>query len=104
MVDLSIVSHTHWDREWYLPFEEFRFKLVHLVDEVIELLERDPSFPHFMLDGQSAVAEDYLAVRPGMRARFEALVRSGRLGIGPWFVLPDEFLVSGEALVRNLML
>jgi mannosylglycerate hydrolase len=29
-------------------------------------------------------------------------VASGRMAMGPWYALPDEFLVSGETLVRNL--
>jgi hypothetical protein len=99
---LVLVPHTHWDREWYRTREEFRHRLVRLVDGLIELLEGDPGFRHFMLDGQAIVLDDYLEVRPGARPRVEALVRAGRLLIGPWYVLPDEWLVSGEALIRNL--
>ncbi|RIL05088.1 MAG: hypothetical protein DCC71_11725 [Proteobacteria bacterium] len=99
---LVVVPHTHWDREWYRTHEQFRFRLVSLVDELLDLLERNPDFRHFMLDGQTIVLDDYLAVRPGARDRIERLVRAGRLAVGPWHVLPDEWLVSGEALIRNL--
>ncbi len=99
---LVIVPHTHWDREWYRTQEEFRFRLVRLLDGVLDLLERDPDFRHFTLDGQTIVLDDYLEVRPHARDRIEKLVRAGRLLIGPWHVLPDEWLVSGEALIRNL--
>jgi alpha-mannosidase len=99
---LVVVPHTHWDREWYRTREEFRHRLVRLVDGLLELLERDPEFRHFTLDGQAIVLDDYLEVRPGARPRIEALVRAGRLLVGPWYVLPDEWLVSGEALIRNL--
>jgi len=101
---LVLVPHTHWDREWYRTREEFRHRLVHLVDGLLDLLERDPAYRHFTLDGQAIVLDDYLEVRPGARGRIEALVRSGRLLVGPWYVLPDEWLVSGEALIRNLRL
>ena len=97
------VSHTHWDREWYLGFEQFRMKMVLMIDELLDLLERDPSFASFTLDGQTVLLEDYLEVRPAAEPRIRSLVREGRLSIGPWYVLPDEFLVSGEALIRNLM-
>jgi mannosylglycerate hydrolase len=97
-----VVSHTHWDRAWYLTFQQYRVHLVELVDGLLELLERDPDFQSFTLDGQTAALEDYLAIRPHNRARIEKLVRAGRLEIGPWFVLPDAFLPSGEALIRNL--
>jgi mannosylglycerate hydrolase len=101
---LVLVPHTHWDREWYRTHEAFRYRLVDLVDQVLGILETDPAFRHFTLDGQTIVVDDYLEVRPGARERVEKLVRAGRLVIGPWTVLPDEWLVSGEALVRNLRL
>jgi alpha-mannosidase len=99
---LVVVPHTHWDREWYQSFETFRYRLVRLLDDLLDLLERQPSFRHFTLDGQTIVVADYLEVRPGARERIAKLVREGRLLVGPWFVLPDEWLVSGEALIRNL--
>lgn len=103
METIHLVSHTHWDREWYLPFQVFRLKLVRLMDGLLELLEQDPGYRYFMLDGQTIVLDDYLQVRPGRRAQLQALVRSGRLLIGPWHILPDEFLVSPEATIRNLL-
>jgi alpha-mannosidase len=99
---VHLIAHTHWDREWFLPFQSFRIRLVHLVDRLLEILAADPGFTHFMLDGQTIVVDDYLEVRPGRRAEIAAHVASGRLLVGPWTVLPDEFLVSPEALVRNL--
>ncbi len=99
-----VVSHTHWDREWYLPFHRFRVNLVRVVDAVLDALENDESFEHFLLDGQCVAIEDYLEARPEQAGRVAALVRGGALSIGPWYVLPDEFLVSGEATVRNLLL
>ena len=100
---LHVVSHTHWDREWYRTYQQFRFRLVHLVAELVDLMERDPSYRFFLLDGQTVVLEDVVDVRPDLEDRLRRLIREGRLFIGPWFVLPDEFLVSPEALVRNLL-
>lgn len=101
---LVVVPHTHWDREWYRTHEEFRYRLVRLLDGVLDLLEGDPDFRHFTLDGQTVVLGDYLEVRPAARERLTRLIREGRLLVGPWYVLPDEWLVSGEALIRNLRL
>src|SRR5512140_1403397 len=98
-----IVSHSHWDREWYKSFEQFRSMLVNMVDDLLDLLARDPAYVCFTLDGQTIVLDDYLAVRPEREPELRRLVREGRLMIGPWYVLPDEFLVSGEATVRNLL-
>lgn len=99
---VHIVPHTHWDREWYSPYQTFRLRLVDLLDQLLPQLEADPSYAHFLLDGQMAVVDDYLAVRPEAEPRLRALAATGRVAMGPWYALPDEFLVSGETLVRNL--
>jgi len=100
--EVLLVSHTHWDREWYRTFEEFRAHLVDLVDEMLDTLDTDPAWC-FVLDGQAIVVEDYLAVRPEHRARLETAVRAGRVAIGPWYVQPDSLLPSGESHIRNLL-
>ncbi len=100
----TVVSHTHWDRAWYCTFQEFRIRLVQLVDKLLDILEADPSFRCFMLDGQMSVLEDYLEVRPSQAEALRRHCQSGRIQVGPWFVLADEFLVSPEALIRNLRL
>ncbi len=101
---IAIVPHTHWDREWYKSYQDFRLALVELIDTLIPLLERDASYPHFMLDGQMAVVDDYLEVRPEAEERLRALAAAGRVSMGPWYVLMDEFLASGETIVRNLQM
>ncbi|HEX2274884.1 MAG TPA: hypothetical protein VHG90_13505, partial [Acidimicrobiales bacterium] len=99
---VAVVPHTHWDREWYAPFQSFRLALVDLLDDLLPRLEADGS--PFLLDGQVAVVDDYLEVRPEAHEQLRRLVASGQLSVGPWYVLPDEFCVSGETLVRNLEL
>ena len=99
----TIVPETHWDRAWYLPFEQFRIRLVRLIDRLLTTLKKDPAFTCFTLDGQTVVIEDYLQIRPDRRSEIEEMVRAGRLFVGPWYVLPDEFIVSGESLIRNLL-
>ena len=99
-----IVPHTHWDREWYSAFQTFRLRLVDLLDEFLPALDRDPSYAHFQLDGQMAVIDDYLAVRPEAEATLKRLASQGRLAVGPWYILMDEFLVSGETIIRSLQL
>ena len=99
---VAIVPHTHWDREWYSPFQTFRLRLVKLLDVLLPLLESDLSYARFLLDGQTAVIDDYLEVRPEAEATLQRLAAAGRLSIGPWMVLMDEFMVSGETMVRDL--
>ncbi len=103
MRTLYFVSHTHWDREWYLTFQQFRLKLVHLIDRLLTILETDPDYRHFMLDGQTIVLDDYLDMRPDRAPLLRDYVRSGRVLVGPWHILPDEFLVGPEATIRNLL-
>jgi alpha-mannosidase len=100
---VHLVPHTHWDREWYLPFQSFRLRLVGLIDRLLAAMDADERYV-FTLDGQLATVDDYLEVRPEAEERVRELVRAGRLAVGPWHVLMDEFLVSGESIVRNLEL
>jgi membrane-associated phospholipid phosphatase len=97
-----VIPHTHWDREWYERFEGYRARLVPMVSRLLDVLERDPDFRSFTFDGQTIAIQDYLEKRPADVQRVEALVRSDRLLIGPWHVLADLLLVSGESIVRNL--
>jgi len=103
-IRVAIVPHTHWDREWYSPFQTFRMRLVKLLDALLPLLENDLSYSRFLLDGQTAVIDDYLEIRPEAAPRLARLAAAGRLSVGPWMVLMDEFMVSGETMVRDLQL
>ncbi|HEV8599601.1 MAG TPA: glycoside hydrolase family 38 C-terminal domain-containing protein [Gemmatimonadales bacterium] len=96
-----LIPHTHWDREWYLTRAAFQARLVPVLDEVLEQLEADPQ-ARFVLDGQTILLEDYLAIRPEHTARIEALVQRGALEIGPWYVLSDLLIPSLASLRRNL--
>lgn len=98
------VLSTHWDREWYQPFQLYRHRLVKLLDCVIEDLGARRLKGPFTTDGQAIIVDDYLEVRPELAARVRQMAKSGQMKIGPWFVLPDEWLVSGESIVRNLRL
>jgi len=99
---VHVIAHTHWDREWYLTREQYRARLVDLIDRVLDRMSAEPAFTCFHLDGQAIVIEDYLEVRPDREPELRGRVAEGRLLVGPWYVMPDMFLVSGEALVRNL--
>jgi alpha-mannosidase len=99
-----LISETHWDRAWYRTYQQFRLKLVGLVNGLLDILDEDPEFKTFTFDGQTVVLEDYLEMVPHQRDRLVDHVRNGRIDIGPWYVLPDVFLVSGEALIRNLLI
>lgn len=98
------LSSTHWDREWYRDFQGFRFHLVERINEIIDVLERDPSFTTFIMDGQTIVLDDYSEIEPVKKDRLIQLIREGRIVVGPWYTMPDEFLVTGESLIRNLQI
>ncbi len=101
MDHLYFVVHTHWDREWYQPFQQMRARLVAMADRMIPLVERG-TIPSFHFDGQTIVLDDYLEMRPRAEPRLRNLIRAGKIQVGPWYVLADSFLVSGESLIRNL--
>ncbi|MFX1329219.1 MAG: alpha-mannosidase [Promethearchaeota archaeon] len=101
--NIVIVPETHWDREWYLTFQEFRAKLVIMIDKLLEILRTDPDYKNFVLDGQVIPIEDYLEVRPEKEEEIKRYVKERRLSIGPMYVLPDEFLISGESFIRNFI-
>jgi alpha-mannosidase len=101
---IHYVLSTHWDREWYQTFQDYRRRLVHLLDRVLDDIESRKLKGPFTLDGQAILLEDYLEIRPGRRDQVARYVKSGRLVVGPWYVMPDEWLVSGESLVRNIRL
>ncbi|WP_313082480.1 mannosylglycerate hydrolase [Atlantibacter sp.] len=100
---VHITPHMHWDREWYFTTEESRILLVNNMEEILARLEQDPEYPFYVLDGQTAILEDYFAVKPENRQRVKALVEAGRLIIGPWYTQTDTTIVAGESIVRNLM-
>lgn len=99
-VNVTLVPHTHWDREWYEPFAVFLSRLEQMMDTLLDLAA--DGFPHFHLDGQTAMIDDYLARRPDRGEELAAHVRDGRLSAGPWVAQMDEFLTSGESHIRNL--
>ncbi|OHB43093.1 MAG: alpha-mannosidase [Planctomycetes bacterium GWC2_45_44] len=98
-----IIPHTHWDREWRYPVWKTRELLVEFMDQLLEILETNPSYKCFIMDGQCAPIEDYLEVRPGSIDKISKFVSEGRIAIGPWYTLPDLYPIDGECLVRNLL-
>lgn len=100
---IHVVPHFHWDREWYFTAEESKILLVNDMEEILTMLETNPDYPYFIMDGQTAVLEDYLSVKPENRQRIKELVQQGKLIIGPWYTQTDEMVVGGESIVRNLL-
>ena len=102
-IKIYYFNSTHWDREWYLPFQGFRYNLVKTIDDMVAKLENDDDYKLFTLDGQTVVLEDYKAVAKSRAENLKKLIEDGRVLVGPWYVMPDELLVSGESLIRNLI-
>ncbi|MBV8043986.1 glycoside hydrolase family 38 C-terminal domain-containing protein [Pluralibacter sp.] len=98
-----VVYQTHWDNEWYFTDRESQVQLVYHMRETLSMLENG-AVDHFLLDGQTAIVEDYLSVCPEDRSRIEALIKAKHLFIGPWHTQTETFAVSGEAMINNLRL
>ncbi len=99
-----IVSHSHWDREWYMAYEQHHMRLIELVDDLLELFETDPDFNSFHLDGQTIILDDYLQVRPENKDKVQKAIDAGKLRIGPFYILQDDFLTSSESNTRNMLI
>lgn len=103
-IQCHFISNTHWDREWRFSARRTQYMLGYMLDMLMDILDKEPGFRHFHLDSQTMPVQDYLEVYPEKKERFKKFVQEGRIGIGPWFCLPDEFTVGGESLIRNLLL
>ncbi|GAB2022170.1 alpha-mannosidase [Pseudolactococcus yaeyamensis] len=103
MKKVYVISHSHLDREWYMPYEQHHMRVVELFDELLDSFENDPSFRYFHLDGQTIPIDDYLEVKPENRPLVEKYIKEGRLRIGPFYILQDDFLISSEANIRNML-
>lgn len=102
-IKVYVYVHTHWDREWYRTFQQYRLRLIETIDLVLDQLD-NKELEYFTLDGQSIVLNDYIEVKPQNADRLINYIKQGNIEVGPWYVLPDEFLVSGESIVQNLYL
>ncbi len=100
---IMVVSNTHWDREFRFSFEKTRHNLLRMLDTTIDILESDPSYRSFTMDGHTIMIEDYLEMRPERTEQVKRLIQEGRLIVGPYYTLAEEFSIGHEALVRNLM-
>lgn len=98
-----IISHSHWDREWYMAYEQHHMRLVALMDDLLHLFKTNPDFHSFHLDGQTIAIDDYLEVRPEKREEVQAAITAGKLKIGPFYILQDDFLISSESNTRNML-
>jgi mannosylglycerate hydrolase len=101
---IHLITHTHWDREWYRTFQEFRIFLVRLLRDYLDYIEDHPDYHAFILDGQTVQLEDYLEIYPEDFPRIIEAIEKDRLLVGPMYIQPDEFLPSGEALIRNFLI
>ena len=100
---IKVISNTHWDREFRKSFEKTRRNLLTMLDKTIQILEDDPEYHSFTMDGHCIMIDDYLEMRPEMKDSVTKLIESGRLIIGPYYTLAEQFSISHEALVRNLI-
>ncbi len=99
---VNIVSHTHWDREWYFSLTDSILLSLYNFEQVIERLETDPEYKVFHLDGQTSIVENFLEYKPEYKDRIIKLVKDKRLYFGPWFAQTDSLHVEGESFIRNL--
>ena len=110
IINAHIISHTHWDREWFLNSKYTIEWLIPFFDSLFRLLKKESNY-RFVLDGQTLIIEDYFdqLKRQGKdsgeyKRKLKQYVQEGRLLVGPYYLQPDWQLLSGESLVRNLLI
>lgn len=101
---VHVVSGSHWDREWRFTAVQSKLRLADLIDDLLDMLEQFPDYRCFHIDGGAIVLEDYLSVRPDNSEKLKAMINAGRLVQSNWYTLPETNIISGEALVRNLLI
>ena len=94
---------THWDREWYKTFEEFRIRLCYVLEDIFKQLDNN-EINSFYMDGQVIALLDYLDLYPQKLEYVKELIKNKKLFIGPFYDLADEFFVNGESLARNILI
>lgn len=100
---VHVLSGTHWDREWRYTAEQSKLRLSVLMDNLLDILDKEPRYRCFHIDGGAVVLEDYLAVRPENEERLKRHMKDGRISLVNWYTLPDTYTVAPEALIRNLL-
>ena len=100
-IQCHFISNTHWDREWRFSARRTQYMLGYMLDMLLDILDKNPDYKHFHLDSQTMPVQDYLEVYPEKKEKLIKYIQEGRIAVGPWFCLPDEFTVGSEALIRN---
>lgn len=98
-----VFSHGHMDIEWYQPLRSYRFWLIEAIERQIRQCREDPETASYTLDGQMFPVEEYLDVCPGREETIRTLVRDKKLWIGPFYTQFDEWIPSGESMIRNCL-
>ena len=99
---MHVITGTHWDREWRHTAEQSKLRLSDLIDSIVDILDKDPEYNSFILDGGTIVLEDYFTVRPEKKDKIKALIKAKKLFIVNWYTLPETYTVAPESLIRNL--
>lgn len=102
MKKVHVVSHTHWDREWYFTIEDSNILLGENLDKILSTLENNPEYNSYTLDAQSSLVEEYLKIKPENYERVKNVISNKKLFVGPWYTQTDTLLVNKESLIRNL--
>jgi len=97
-----LIPNSHLDREWTLEYQQTRRLTVEFLDRLLQIFDEVPEY-RFTLDSQTVPLEDYLEIRPENEERIRQAVKGGKLAIGPWYTAPDDNMLSGESIVRNLL-
>src|SRR6266404_1230377 len=98
---LHVINHTHWDREWFVPFTVTRRWIPRLIENLAKMVRTNPDYA-FLFDAQTMVIEDLEAVDAKAYATAGRLIRNHNLQVGPYYAQIDMRMSGAESLIRNL--
>jgi alpha-mannosidase/mannosylglycerate hydrolase len=93
---------TAWERDGLATFETSRARLLDALEEFSRRVYADAP-QRLLTGGETMLLDDVAELRPDLQTMLAVYNVGGRLTLGPWYAQPVTMLVSGEALVRNLL-
>ncbi len=104
LATIHAIAFLSWQREWHEALEVRRARLLDVLARLhTQMQGGNVPMKTFLLGGETILLDDISAIRPELVTFLIIYNAGGRLSLGPWYVTVDEALVSGEALIRNLL-
>jgi|GEM_PF-918548 len=99
--NLHVINHTHWDREWFVPYNFTGKWIPRLILNLDKMVSENSKY-EFLFDAQTLVIDDLEETDPESFAVAQRLIRNKNLKIGPYYAQCDLRMSGAESIIRNL--